>query len=319
MMNPEKLTEDLFDDKNLPDYKLRGFAEDFLVRLVLPDNNPGGIYTGIFNDVNTKYTNFFGKITNVASLDAISQGLTVAMENAKKAAIDQIIKLEGLVTFKFGTTGSTYQQFYPHGLSEYHNADLPELPTLLHRFLTATTTHLNATHPDDVTETSTLFSNFNTARSSQLNIQGQVSSGTTGKRTDRKALTLSITTAMLTIAINNLENPDNFNNYYNPSYLPLTDKQISISGTIAILSIITAVNEGLVTQSSNLRFYNKGTEALIVSISDQPGTIHPTYQVNVEPGTDTAYTETLPVFEKYYINIQNPHATANGKWKVVVS
>lgn len=319
MMNPEKLIEDLFDDKNLADYKLRGFTEDFLVRLVLPDNNPGGIYSGVFSDVSTKYTNFFGKITNVATLDAISQGLTIAMENAKKAAIDQIIKLEGLVTFKFGKTGQTYQEFYPHGLSEYHNADLPELSTLLQRFLTAASTHLNVTNPGDVSDTGTLFGNFNSTRSAQLSIQGQVESGTTGKRTDRKALTLGLTTAMLTIALNNLENADNYNNYYNPSYLPLSDKQVSISGIIAASSIITAVNEGLITQSSNLRFYNKGTEALIVSISDQPATIHPQYQVSIQPGTDIAYTETLPVFEKYYINIQNQHATANGKWKVVVS
>lgn len=37
------------------------------------------------------------------------------------------------------------------------------------------------------------------------------------------------------------------------------------------------------------------------------------------PGTDVAFEQTLPVFAKYFINIQNPDGVDNGKWKVVIS
>jgi hypothetical protein len=319
MLNPQTLINDLFDDKNFADYKLRGFTEDHLIRLSIPANNPASIYSPLITDITTKYNNFFGKITNVATKEAISEGLTITMQSARTAALAQLVKLEGLVTFKFGKTSPTYQEFYPQGLSEYHDADLPQLPALLARFLTATNTHLVLSNPMDVNDTMVLFGNFNTARTAQLTVFAEVDTLQTGKREDRKLLTLGLTTGMLTIAINNLENADNFNNYYNPSYLPLQEAAISVSGLINFNSIIMAVDTEVVTQSSNLRLFNQGIEPLIFSINDQPGVIHPVYQMQVMPGTDVAFNQTLPVFAEYYINIQNASAIANGKWKVVIS
>ncbi len=317
MINPVRLTEDLFDDENLPDFKLRSFTEDFLLRLNIPANNPGGIYNGIISDISTKYTNFFGKITDEATKEAISEGFTLTMEASKTAMIDQIIKLEGLVSYEFGKTSSTYQAFYPQGLAEYHDADLPELPTLFTRFVNACTANLGA-HPNDVIDTQNLKTAWDNARTAQLTLFGELDTVGSGRRQDRKTLTLGLTTAMLTIAIQNLENPDNFNNYYNPAYLPLTEDSISVSGLINFSATIMAVDSEVVTSSSDLRFFNQGTEQLIFSISDQPGVIHPTYQIVVMPGTDVAYTDTLPVFAQYYVNIQNPDAINNGKWKVQI-
>jgi hypothetical protein len=99
----------------------------------------------------------------------------------------------------------------------------------------------------------------------------------------------------------------------------LQEAAISVSGLINFNSIIMAVDTEVVTQSSNLHLYNNGNEELIFSINDVEGVIHPDYKVTVMPHTDVVYTVSLPVFATYYINIQNPHATANGKWKVVIS
>lgn len=318
MMNPEKLIEDLFDDKNLPDYKLRGFTEDHLLRLSLPANNPGGIYNTLFADITLSYNAFFGKITGESTKDAISQGLTITMENAKGEALALLSRLEGLVSFKFGKNSAIYQEFYPYGMSEYHDANLPELPTLLQRYVNAASAHLVVSNPAETADVMAKIGSFNTARAAQLATFGEVETLQTGRRQDRKALTLQLTKGLLTIAINNLENPDNFNNYYNPSYLPLSEKSLSISGFIDAGAVIMAVEEGIITQSGTVRVFNTGTTSLVFSLNDLPGVIHPQHQITVPPATDILFGETLPVFEKYYLNIQNLDTANNGKWKVVV-
>lgn len=318
MMNPEKLVEDLFDDKNFADYKLRGFSQDHLLRLSIPANNPGGIYSTLITDTGSKFTAFFGAIDSELVQESINEGLTITTEETKAAAIAELSHLEGLVAFKFGKTSAIYQQFYPQGLSEYHDANLDQLPPLFNRYKTAANTHLLAGNPAEVAALIVKLDAYNNARNAQLTGFGTTSTLQAGRREDRKALTLQLTTNLLTIALNNLQNPDNYNNYYNPSYLPLTEEATSISGLINTYATITAVTEGVITQSSNLTFYNNGTEGLIYSINDQPGVIHPQYQISINPGNHLRYTETLPVFEKYYVVIQNPSGVANGKWKVVI-
>ncbi len=318
MFNLEKLVEDFFDDKNLSDTNLQAFTDDALLRLSIPDNNPGGIYSQLITDTLTKYSAFFGKMTNLASKKAISEGLTITMEATKKDVIDYLSDLQNLVKFKFNETSATYQEFYPQGMSEYHDANLPQLPTLLQRYVTAATAHLVSSNAAEVTALTDKVGAFNTARTAQLTAFGEVENLQTGRRQDRKALTLQLTTNLLTIAINNLENPDNFNNYYNPSYLPLTDKAFSVNGVIAPGAIISAVAEGTIIRSSTLTLYNQGTDELIFAISDRPEFIDEVNRLTIAPGNSQRIEGTLPVFEQYFLNIQNPHPTQNGKWKVVV-
>lgn len=318
-MNPEKLIEDLFDDVHFADYNLRSFTQDHLLRLVIPINNPGGIYTTIISDTTTKFNAFFGKIDDETFRLALREGLTISMESAKSSAIADIRRFEGLVTFQFGATSTQYQAFYPQGLSEYHDANLDHLPGLFTRFLSAANLYLSGTHPADVAALATLLGNFSTARNTQLTAFAEIETVQTGRRQDRKALTLQLTTNLLTIALNNLENPDTFNNYFNPSYLPLADGPLTVLGIINESSVVTAVTEGIITSSSNITLFNQGNDDLIYSISDQPGIIHPEFQRTVAAGNEYKVTDPLPVFEKYYLNVQNPNAVTKGKWKVVIA
>ena len=317
MLNPEKLIVDLFDDKNLSDSNLRAFSDDMLQRLSLPVNNPGGIYSQLITDTSTKYTAFFGQMTNTATKKAISEGLTVTMDTTRGQMITYISDLEGLVSFKFKNTPATYQEFYPQGMTEYHHATLAQLPMLVQRYQNAAVAHLSASNPTEVNDLNILINAFTAARTAQTTVFAEVETLRSGKLADRKLLTLQLTTNMLTIALNNLENPDNYNNYYNPSYLPLTDKAFSVNGLIAPSATITAVNEGVITQSSSVTLYNNGNENLVFSVNDQPGILHPTYRITIAAGNSGHFAD-LPVLENYYVIIQNIDTMATGRWKVKV-
>lgn len=161
-MNPIKLIEDLFEDKNLSDANLRAFCEDMLQRLSIPINNPGGIYLPLITTTSARYAAFFGQMTNAATKKAVSEGLTQTMEANKKAMIDFISDLQNLVKFIFRETSATYQEFYPQGMTEYHHATLAQLPMLIQRYLNAANDHLIATNPAEVADLVISINAFNT-------------------------------------------------------------------------------------------------------------------------------------------------------------
>ncbi|MCG3164341.1 MAG: hypothetical protein POELPBGB_00095 [Bacteroidia bacterium] len=269
MLNPIRLCFDLFDNEKLSNANLRGFTDNFLIRLAL--NNPGGIYTGLITDTTGKYTAFYGKITNEAVKDAISQGLTIATNNAKTAVIGELSNLQNLVKYRFGETSSTYQEFYPHGMDEYHQAKIDDIATILDRFVVAATTHLTAA---EAAQAVTLTGNFKTARNAQVTVFAEVDILGTGKHADRKALTMQLTVDFLTIASNNVDNPDGFDDYYDPRFLPLTDAGQSVlrEGEINSGQILVIDTDGLdIGPDTDLLLENNTTTTIRYFFTNAPG------------------------------------------------
>lgn len=316
MLNLIRLVNDLFDDEKLFDPELRSFSEDHLVRLSQPENNPAGIYSGLITDLTNKYNAYYGKITNEATKKAIAEGTTATRNAARKAAEEKISQLQGLVKYKFGETSGTYQEFYPLGASEYQNAREGDVGTLFDRFVGRAVAHLTADYPADVTAITNLVTAFDNAYTARETAVAQVDIAGTGKLADRQALTTQLTTNFLTIAINNIGNPAKFNDYYDPRFLPITDSVESFNGTINATATITAVPTGHITESSEVRLRNNGPVDLEFSLSNLPATMEPG-ALTVEAGQELEVSD-LPVLENYYLNVRNPHATENGRWKIQV-
>jgi len=229
MFNPIRLCNDLFDDEKLSNANLRGFTENLLIRT--SGNNPGGIYTSLINDTTAKYNLFYGKITSEAVKDAIGQGLTKTTYTAWDEAIKEVSHLQALVIYRFGETGETYQEFYPHGMLEYQEAKIDDISTLFDRFLAAAAAHLAAVEQADII---TKVAAFKAARAAQVTVFAEVDVLGTGKHADRKVLTIQITFDFLTIASNNIDNEDAFDDYFDPRFLPLTEgvQSITLDGEI---------------------------------------------------------------------------------------
>ena len=319
MLNPIRLVNDLFEDRQLSDANLRSFTEDHLSRLAQPENNPGSIYSALISATTTKYTNYYGKISTEASRKAIAEGTTVTRNNARKATEEKISQLQGLVKFKFGETSAIYQEFFPLGVTEYIEAREGDVGTLFDRFVTTATTHLTADYPAEVTAMTTLVTAFHNSYAARETAVAQVDATGTGKNADRKTLTLQLTTNFLTIALNNLENTDKFDDYFDPAYLPISDSPDTFNGIIAPNTIINAVSETYLSGSSNLQLENRGSVPLVFSLSETSGTINPAISITIEPGQTQNFGESLPTLPRYFLNIQNQSPDQSGKWHVQVS
>lgn len=220
MINLLRLTDDFFDSKNLSNSKLKAFTEEHLVRLSNPGNNPGGMYNTMIADTTTKYNNYYGKISNEYVKKAMAEGATISKREALKKVETRISELQSLIKYEFEDDKDIYEEFFPHGMNEYYQARESGLNLLFDRFLAAANKHLAGTYPAEVTELTNLINAFNTAYRSRESIVGQVAGIKSGRKEDRKALTLQLTANFLIIASNNVDNPVRFHGYYEGRYLP---------------------------------------------------------------------------------------------------
>jgi len=236
MLNPIRLSNDIFDDPKLSDQKLRTYSDDQLIRIA--NNNPGGIYTGLITATTTAYTAYYGNMTNEAVILAVSEGLTVAMNGARTIVWDKLSTQQGLLVFLFGEESSIYQQFLPQGLTEYHNAALDNLTIILDRYETAAVAHLTAGYPLEVTAVATMIANYKAARTAQRDAFSQTDTLRTGRRETRKVLTVQLTRNLLILASDFIDNPDRFEDYYDAALLPIgtsnkgDDTSLTLSGMV---------------------------------------------------------------------------------------
>lgn len=221
MLDPIRLTTDLFKEKNLSDTDLHGFTEEFLIRLAKPENNPAGIYNTLLSETTTLYQTFYQTYVAHKTELAISKSITLGLNQAFRAVIDKLRSLQGLIKFLFSENSAIYHEFFPRGMTQYHHVPLANADLLLSRFRTMATMHLQATHPTEVAELNTLITKFLDEWLRHENIQAQIDATANARNQQRKALTLQLTRCFLIIASNNLENPHHFTNYYEKRYLPI--------------------------------------------------------------------------------------------------
>ncbi len=220
MLNPIRLVNDIFDDVTFSDIKFQPFANDHLIRL--GNNNPGGIYSQLITDTTAAYMGYYGQLTSQDTKVAISEGLTITTNNTKDAVLAKLSSQRGLVAYKFGDDSAIYQEFFPQGLEAYNKARLDDLPRLLDNYVVAATTHLTADFLPEVAAIGLLVTAYANARNTQLGIFSETDTIRTGRREMRKVLSRQLTKNMLTLAIDFLENPDRFDDYYDEEMLPLT-------------------------------------------------------------------------------------------------
>ena len=119
--------------------RLKDFTESHIARLTA--NNPGGIFTTILMNIMAAYNNYFGDLSSESVNLAVQEGKTIAMESSKTALLKNISENEGLISYTYRNNPETYEEFYPQGVDEYYQADLPTLETISNRYLALLTNY----------------------------------------------------------------------------------------------------------------------------------------------------------------------------------
>ena len=207
----------LFLSPRISRERLKDFTEDHIQRLAA--HNPGGIFTAILSAITTAYNNYYGDLASESLNLAVQKGTTNAMNESRVNLERQLIDNEKLVAYTYRNNRTTYLEFYPQGLTEYHNADLPTLETISDRYKSSLAAHAADFTPTFVTDYNTLQGLFVTNRAAQHTAMGNVSSERGDLVTTKLGLATQLTANLLTIALQFLGDESKCETYFNQGIL----------------------------------------------------------------------------------------------------
>jgi len=313
MLNLINFFRILFNTSRISDLNLRKFCEDNLQRMIA--NNPGGIYTILITDTTTAYNGYYGAITDEDARTAIKEGSTIAMNNAMKDFQDNVSQQEGIIRGTYGKTSPIYQEFFPHGLTEYSNANLQGVGVLMDRMVTASTAHQADLGVPFLTLFTNLRDTFFTARTAQLNLIGDVAGKKDVTETTRDDVEIQLMRNVLFIAYNNVGNTSAANTYFDQSFIR-PKQQKTYSGDVPANETVNAA-ERTFEETDDIVLKNTGTTALTFCLAPTAGDAC-AVGVNVNAGEETTVTASeLGDVANHFLNVTNNEGT-DGSYSVVV-
>ncbi len=186
-----------FDSKNISDDNLKKFCQKHLALTVA--RNGGGTFTTMLSDTTNAYTNYFGAIDDEDVKLAVQQSLTMSSDNLIATFKSEVSKRSGTIKGLYGETSPTWQEFFPHGLTEYAAATKGAIDTLMNRMAVACTAHVADLGAPFVAVFTGIKSNYATARTSQLNKIGEVTNAKTTTSGNRNGLEIQLLKNMFTV------------------------------------------------------------------------------------------------------------------------
>lgn len=314
MINLNAIFKNHFDTREISDDNMRKFSETNLDRMI--SNNPGGIYDTLITNTTTVYNDYFGAITDEDVKAAIKEGSTIAMNNAMEEFKLTVSQKEGIIRGTYGKDSPTYQEFFPHGLTEYSKASLENVPTLMSRMVTSATTHQADLGVDFVTLFTTLESTFTTARTAQLTLIGEVAGKKDATATMRDAVEVQLMTNVLTIALNNIGNIEAVNNYFDQSFIRRKEQK-TYSGDVAGGSTVN-IAERTFEESDDIVLKNTGDVALVFCLAPSAGDACIS-GVTLNAGEDITVTasELGNTAANHFLNVTNNEGS-DGAYSVIV-
>lgn len=220
-MNIEKYFEILFARSSISNGELKNFAEDH--RAKLNSHNNSGPLSGQFADLlaalNPLYDSFVGRISTEDSASAGQQGETISKNEALASFCHLVSLREARVRDKFPKGSAPYEEFFPHGLSEYNRPTMAKAVVLMDRMVDKATKFVADTGADMVTEFTAARSAFQNARTEQVEQKGEVSEAASLRRAARAALELQLQKNLLTIALMFVGQPERAKDFFDQSKL----------------------------------------------------------------------------------------------------
>jgi len=315
MINLMKLAVNHFDTKEISDDKFKKFSEIAVKNFIA--NNPGSIYDTMIAAITAAHTDYYGAITDEDVKTAIKEGSTVAMNGSLKLFKQTVSQKEGIIRGTYGVDSPTYQEFFPHGATEYANATLATAETLMDRMVTASTAHAAELTAAFVTLFTNLKTSFIAKRNAQLLLIGEVKGRKSTTMLSRNVLEVVLMKAVLTVAIDNIGNPAAMEIYFDQSFLK-PPSQKTLSGLLESGKLLN-IDTRKYKKEQDITLYNNGDSPLMFSLSavkDKHGVLtiilgpHEEKKVNA--------FELGDVLTCKYLNVSNPDIATAGAYKVVV-
>jgi hypothetical protein len=195
-----------------------GYADIHIERMT--KNNPGNVLDQLITDTKAKRDAFAGNLSASKMGEAIRMAYTSELETTADQFRGTVSKFEGLVKSVFGKSSPTYIMFFPFGLNEFHRASQAEIIPLMDKIIS-----LSLTHQTELGNPAyrTLFMDYKTRYANAYSLQKQAAGTVTNSKAVKDVLWNELKKQlfknMLTLVLNNLDNPTVMLTYFEPSLL----------------------------------------------------------------------------------------------------
>jgi len=303
----------LFLSKNISRERLKDFCESHILRLTA--NNPGGIFTPILTAITGLYNAYYGDLSSESMNLAVQEGKTIAMNNSRMALEKNISDNEGLISYTYRDAPGTYEEFYPLGITEYNDADLPTLETISERYLNVLTVHAADFPPAFITTYTTLRTTFVNNRAAQTTAMGNVDAERSDLAASRYDVCHQLTKNLLTIALEHLGEESKCDVYFDQSILNAAFKESERKVAADIDPGATQnVFDNITQPTLELKGINNGSEILFVGFKAAPDEPATADDKLMQPGEEYRGTAAEAGYTsvKKYLNITNPGTTTSS-------
>ena len=322
MINLETFFRNHFDTQFISDDKMDLFAQDHIARLKA--NNPENIYGPVIINTETAYNGYFSSKTNESISAAQKEAATVNVEKYAKEFVDMVSMKEGIVRGTWGKESAQYQEFYPHGITEYTKATRATMNELMNRYLQAATNYAAELPANFIDSFNTIINNYKTSRNLQLGKMGDVSGDKLETAQNRDILETQLMSNVLLIANNNIGNIDVMKVYFTQHYIqrngrsqgdPLAPEEY-ITGTVAAGEKLEILHGGF-SGDSEFIFKNTGETTLQFYTANLPADPIPGTVLEIAAGEEaTALASALGSEENMFLMVYNLDLENEGEFEV---
>ena len=322
MINLEVFFRNHFNTDKISDDKMDLFAQDHIARL--KTNNPENIYDPVITDTETAYNGYFSSKTKESVSAAQKEAATVNVEKYAKEFVELVSMKEGIIRGTWGKESSQYQEFYPHGITEYTKATRATMNELMERYLQTATKYAAELPANFIDIFTALINNYTTSRNLQLGKMGDVSGDKLETAQNRDILETQLMSNVLVIANNNIGNTDVMKVYFTQHYIersgrsqgdPLAPDEY-LTGKVAAGGKSEILHGGF-TGDSEFIFKNTGTTTLQFYTANLPDDPVPGTVLEIAAGQEaTALASALGSEENMFLMVYNLDIENEGEYAV---
>lgn len=317
MLDLKNFFKNHFNSVQVSDDSLRKFSEDHLQRLTT--NNGNGVYLPLLTDTQAFYNDFNIIIKKEDQTFSAQQGKTLTTDNIMSDFVQMVSRKEGAVRSEFGKDSAEYQEFFPNGLSEYHQVSKANAEMLMERIRNAGQTYIAQLGQNFVTIFDTLLNNYLAARQQQLQTIAKVGALKSDAEIAREKLTQQLMRNLLIISADFIGHPDRLDDYFDQSIVRrLNTKNDGTVVSVAPANSITNIESQGLTQTTEVTFNNLSNVPLRIGMGGDNVSLPANIGLTVSPNTvEVTTVSSLGDANDTFLNVENVSNT-NADYEVLV-
>jgi len=310
----------IFDNVHISPGRLSNFAIVTLYKLIR--DNPNNVFDTIIALLTPLIKQMNAELSNVDLNSTHQKWETFNLKQITFLFHHTLSNLEGVIARALGGDDTeAYIEFFPHGLTEYDNANRMETSILVNRIYKAADTYSSMLDADVKNELQAFKTSWEKAFKAQGSAKADLRLKRIAKYSARTTLELTLMQAIFTVGLQYPGDEEKCGSFFdfNLLYHVAHHHHDVHEGLLAVEEIKTIINR-MMTDSVKIKVNNTGTNANIIiwkgATETEPAPAKP---ITIKPGKSTLLVSSkIGDYKKPFLLIQNISEVNTAEYEVEI-